>query len=148
MEMLTKFIPIIISLFGVFLSIYLFRRTEKSNLIPVLIFARISKGSWQIKNVGKGVAMSVIVAEKETEDKWGLQISFYPIASNGEIDVPFTSQGKGLVATYKDIKGNEYSTVCDLFENRFYETNKFPELNKGIDEQSFRDLKEDYRKTF
>jgi hypothetical protein len=148
MELFIALSSLVISFLAFGFSYYSFRRTQKDNIMPVLVFSRIRTDTWQIKNVGKGVAMSIIVASKESTGKWGNTVSFYPIALGGIVEIPWANKGENFAASYKDIKGNQYSSLCRFGENQFYETNEFPEFKSGMDEQSFRDMVEEYKRLF
>lgn len=96
--------------------------------MPVLVFTRVSGNRCQLANVGEGPAIGVILGDRLHEGKWESKVSCRPIAAGGEVDVDWIQHGYEVVAVYRDIRGNIYSTVCTLSENRFYESNKFPDL--------------------
>ena len=148
MQTIISIISLIISLIAIALSYYLFRKTRRANIMPVLVFSRISEKSWQLKNVGRGPALSIVVGERKKNDKWIPRVSFYPIAAGAAIEIPWFCQGDEFAATYADIEGKAYSTFCSMSDNRFFGKNRFPDLKPMLDEISWKAHQEEYRRMF
>jgi hypothetical protein len=141
-------LSLILSALAVLISYLLFRKAQVANIMPVLVFTRRSEAVWQIENVGRGPALSIAVGDKEEGGKWRWSVRCYPIAAGARIEVPWPSPGDELMTSYKDIKGNAYSTLCSMSENVFYEDNMFPDLKPSIDEHSLAAMIERYRRIF
>jgi hypothetical protein len=98
------------------------------NIRPTLVFFRIQDGderTWQLKNVGQGVAAYVRVHDFERDKKTiASRTRTYPIGPN---DPPrklvWVTHGGKLEALYTDVYGRRwYRTVCDENENEFSRT--------------------------
>jgi len=116
--------------------------------MPVLVFARISTNRWQLANVGHGPAVSIVVGDKASDGKWGYKVRCFPIAAGAQVSLDWLQHGDELVATYTDTRGNTYSSVCSNNENRFDQSNRFPDLVPSVDEYTLRAMREDYRRSF
>jgi hypothetical protein len=138
----------IVSVVSLALTYYLFRQTQRANIMPVLVFARTSTNRWQLANVGHGPALSIVVGDKAADGKWGYKVRCYPIAAGAQVPLDWLQYGDELVATYTDTRGNTYSSVCSMSENRLYQSNKFPDLVPTLDEFSLRAMREEYRGKF
>jgi len=136
----------LISLAALAVTCYLYRRTQRASIMPVLVFARIAERQWQMVNVGQGPALSIVVGDKAQGDKWGFKVRCFPIAAGAKVDLPWLQHGDQLVAVYTDIRGRAYSSVCGMSENRLYQSNKFLDLTPTLDEVSVRALQEEYRR--
>lgn len=138
----------IVSVVSLALTYYLFRQTQRANVMPVLVFARISTNRWQLANVGHGPAVSIVVGDKASDGKWGYKVRCFPIAAGAQVPLDWLHHGNELVATYTDTRGNTYSSVCSMNENRLYQSNRFPDLVPSVDEYSLRAMQEQYRRSF
>lgn len=116
--------------------------------MPVLVFARLSVKRWQLVNVGQGPALSIVVGDKAQDGKWANRVRYFPIAAGAAVELDSLQSGDQLVAVYSDIRGHSYSSVCSASENRFSQSNVFPDLVPTIDEVTLRTMREDYRRKF
>jgi hypothetical protein len=138
----------LVSLVSLALTYYLFRKTQRANIMPVLVFSRISTKRWQLANVGRGPAVSIVVGDKAPDGEWGYKVRCFPIAADANVELDWLQHGDELVAVYTDVRRNYYSTVCSMAENSFFQSNQFPDLRPTIDEATLRAMREDYRRKF
>jgi len=70
--------------------------------------------SWCIENVGNGPALNVLVAGGTNRLQWNQQdITLIPvIGKNTSRRLHWIKQKGALLATYKDIYGREYTSIC------------------------------------
>jgi hypothetical protein len=148
MQTLVLIVSPLISVGSLAVTIYLFRQTQRANIMPVLVFSRTSAKRWQLANVGNGPALSIVVGDRAPNDNWGTPVRYFPISAGAVVDVDSLQHGDELVAVYTDIRGNFYSTVCTMSDNRFYPSNKFPKLKATVDEVTLRAMREEYRRKF
>lgn len=139
---------LIVSFMALGLSYYSFRKTQRASIMPVLVFSRVSSNRWQLVNVGQGPAISIVVGDKTQQGDWGSRVRYFPISAGAAVDVDSIHDGDQLVAVYTDIRGNAYSSICSSSENRFCESNEFPDLTPTTDEVTLRTMREDYRRKF
>ena len=130
------------------LNYFLFRKTQRASIMPVLVFARIATNRRQLANVGQGPALSIVVGDKGPGGKWGNKVRYFPIAAGAAVELDSLQHGDELVVVYTDIRGNIYTSVCSASENRFFQSNEFPDLTPTIDEVTLRAMREDYRRKF
>ena len=138
----------IVSVASLALNYFLFRKTQRASIMPVLVFVRIAANRWQLSNVGQGPALSIVVGDQAPDGKWGNKVRYFPIAAGASVDVDSLQHGDKLVAVYADIRGNTYSSVCSASENKFSLSNDFPDLTPTIDEVTLRTMRDDYRRKF
>jgi len=141
-------ISIVIAATAVGISICSFRKTQRANIMPVLVFTRRSESRWQIENVGQGPALSITVGDKEQSGQWRWRVRCFPIAAGASIELPWPTAGDQFVASYTNVRGKAYSTLCSMNENHFFEKNKFPDLIPTIDEWSLQAMIQEYRRKF
>jgi hypothetical protein len=127
-------LPYIISLTALGFSIYSFRKNQKVNFMPILVFVRRTAKVWHVQNIGKGPAIAVEIASRRSGsggDQWGDVITFHPIAEGGSIDLDLIYLKNGLEfgAYYKDVKGRSYSSLYINGTNQFFER-KIKEFSK------------------
>jgi len=65
-----------------------------------------------------------------------------------ELQLPWPTAGDQFVASYTNVRGKAYSTLCSMNENHFFEKNKFPDLIPTIDEWSLQAMIQEYRRKF
>jgi hypothetical protein len=128
------------------LNYFLYRKTQRASIMPVLVFVRIAVNQWELANVGQGPALSIVVGDKSQSGKWGNKVRYFPIAAGASVDVDSLQHCDQLVAVYADIRGNAYSSVCSASENYFSLSNEFPDLTPTIDEVTLRTMREDYQR--
>ena len=148
MEIALPIISIIVSIIAIVVSYYSFRKSHKVSTMPVLIFSRRSEKIWQIQNVGQGPAVSLTVGYKHDDGKWGSIVRCYPIAAGASIELPWINQAIELGATYTDINGNTYSSICRSSVNQVYKNNRFPDWKVGLDEYGMREMRSRYKNMF
>jgi hypothetical protein len=138
----------VVAIASLALNYFLYRKTQRASVMPVLVFVRIAANRWQLANVGQGPALSIVVGDKAPDGKWGNKVRYFPIAAGAAVDVDSLQHGDQLIAVYTDIRGNTYSSVCSASENHFSRSNEFPDLTPTIDEVALRTMREDYRRKF
>ena len=121
----TEIFTLISSLIAIIFSAYMFFRTQKTSMIPVLVFVRVSEKKWQIQNVGKGPAVTVTIADKP-DGKWR-PLFFSPMAAGASLNLDALETKTDFGAVYTDINGDVYSTRFIKHIHIFSEGNLFPE---------------------
>src|SRR3954466_14728667 len=137
-----------VAVVSLILNYLLFRKTQRASTMPVLVFARVSAKRWQLVNVGQGPALSIVVGDKVKNGNWANRVRYFPIAAGAAVELDSLQDGDQFVAVYTDIRGNAYSSICSASENRFSQSNDFPDLTSTVDEVTLRTMREDYRRKF
>lgn len=144
----TEILALILSGIAIIISVLTFSRTQKTSMMPVLVFVRRSEKIWQIQNVGKGPAVTVKIADRDHKDnKWNA-ILFSPIAAGASLNLDTLGTETDFGAVYTDIKGNVYSSLYIKNINEFFEKNKFPEWKPHSTEWQRKESRENTRKMF
>jgi len=61
--------------------------------------------------------------------------------AGANVDLDLLQHGDQLVAVYSDILDNVNTSVCSANENRFFESNRFPDLTPTVDEVTIRAMR-------
>lgn len=113
-----------------------------------MIATRVAAKRWQLVNVGQGPALSIVVGDKAQNGKWANRVQYFPIAAGAAVELDSLQDGDQFVAVYTDIRGNAYSSFCSASENRFSQSNDFPDLTATVDEVTLKTMRENYRRKF
>lgn len=110
-----------ISILSFLMSIYAATRALRTSVRPVLIFHNAEYDperatSWVIENAGNGAAIEVIISGYLHGESWtGEDAVILPaLPKGGSRRLEWLDKRQELVATYKDIFGNHYTTECKL----------------------------------
>ena len=119
METVFSIISLFISLIAIIVVYLTFRGSHRTSVQPMIVFSNAPaevdyETSWCIENVGNGPALNVLVAGGTTHLKWNQQdITLIPvIGKNTNKRLIWIKQKGALLATYKDIYGYEYTSIC------------------------------------
>ena len=123
-----QFLALIASIVSVFLSTYYSHLGIKTNVRPTLVFVYDPNSGWALRNVGRGPALNVLVAYRESNtSEWQMPIRLYPLKNDDEIAVPwFGHDPEMLAVTYQDAHNAAYTSVCDNDLTTTYEGNRLP----------------------
>lgn len=133
---LLEMFTLALSIMAMGVSYYAATRTYRSGLRPFLIFYNSEfdpneKTSWTLENAGNGPAINVVVAgdsgPRITETSEAVVIPSIP--KDHSTRVGFLSVRNTLAATYSDVLGNEYTTICSDNRTTMYNSNMFPYLS-------------------
>lgn len=106
---------------------------------PVLVFSKQrNENYYDIKNVGKGVAMEPVVKSKYTIDSeehidgvnvrsWETQYIIYPLMAGFELSLEKAGKTPSLCAVYKDIFGKKYFTMIENDSNKVFSEDEIEE---------------------
>lgn len=129
-------ITIGVSMLALLFSVISFYRSYKTTIQPIIIFCNDAADkenitTWYAKNVGYGPAINVVLMGGDTIKIMGDEDSFIvPAMEVGMKErLNFLKKRNALVATYRDIKGRPYTTVCVQSNNKVYEKNLFPKVS-------------------
>lgn len=126
---------LIISLIAVLITLLIFRKTQKSSIRPYIVFFNSEKGmgdktSWCIENVGNGPALNILIAGGTNQFEWNHEdITLLPaMTCNISKRLQWVKLHGALLATYTDICGREYTSICVHNKHTITEGNSFPNL--------------------
>jgi hypothetical protein len=112
-------------------SIYRYQKEDEQNKsIPILIFKVNRNKKWAVQNVGKGVALNILVSYTEKKDQWLKPVKVYSIIEGQEIELGWFKASLQCGAEYFDMNGNVYKSICknddtefikDSSDNRIFE---------------------------
>jgi hypothetical protein len=106
-------------------SWYTHRDTARASARPVLIFSARTDSLWQVQNVGNGPALDVLVGDRNESGQYPRITGCYPLAAGASASLTWQQYPHGWAATYADIFGNVFTTVCADHKNNVYGFNRF-----------------------
>jgi hypothetical protein len=95
-----------------------------------LVFVYDGNSGWQIQNIGAGLALNIIIAKKDggstnsSAGDWINPVRIPPLKKDGAFPLHWDPQTNpdSLGATYEDMWGRKYTTICrrdlNLIESR------------------------------
>jgi hypothetical protein len=132
-------VPVVVSALALVVSFFGYRLTAVRGVKPVLVIVYRESG-WQVKNIGNGPALDVIVAERPEGGTWAHPMRVPPLAKDAELDLVLDDPNvKWIGARYSDIDGRVYSSECSEDLTRVVEGDRFPHWP---DQQILRDWTE------
>jgi hypothetical protein len=95
------------------ISYWLSLKTSISDIRPVLVFVYDGRKGWMLKNIGKGPALNIIVAQKKHET-WFNPVRIPPLSPDSEFFLQWLGHvnDTGLGANYNDFNDKQYSSTC------------------------------------
>ncbi|MEG6509920.1 hypothetical protein V6C03_13190 [Methyloligella sp. 2.7D] len=117
---------LIIAIFVPLLTYILYKRTRKADQRCLIVFRNVDfdpneESTWVIENVGKGVALDVLVGTADSEKRYDAgKWTEYPALPVGKV-YRLNLTGYELAAYYNDITGQSYRTVCCGHRNKIDE---------------------------
>ena len=93
-------------------------RAEQRDRMPVLAFVYDESQGWMLRNIGRGPALNIIVAQERPAGRWFAPVRVPPLPADGEVTCTWLGHvdDAGLGATYTDLLGGEdgtwYTTTC------------------------------------
>jgi hypothetical protein len=85
---------------------------------PVLVFSMVSTFRWEVRNVGAGPAINVIVSDVRADRDTETVTNCYPLAAGAASQLTWLRAGHELAALYTDVYGREFTTFCNGNTNR------------------------------
>lgn len=99
---------------------HLTEQVSVTDIKPVLIYEYSGETGWILRNVGKGPALNVLVAQKQPQASWFNPVRVPPLAAGSSFVPTWLGHVNttGLGATYTDVDGRKYSSTAgnDLTE--------------------------------
>lgn len=136
-----ELLPAIATIIAVVVSYYIFFRSVRANSKPVLIFTSRGKGTrWKLQNYGNGPAINILVAESETFTHWNEAVNCYPLAINQSVELIWVKRAEILAATYSNIYGEQFTSICQYNQTKVKKGNKFPKWESNKYEWTQREL--------
>ncbi len=120
-------ISAVLGMLALAISYLTYRGSLRAASRPVLIFSMVSTFRWELRNVGSGPAINVLVADIRSDGETESTTNCYPVSPGAAIDLHWIQAGNELAARYKDIYGVEHNCVCRS------NTNDIDERNLRID---------------
>jgi len=107
-------IPILLSMAALIISFRSYRVTAIRNVKPVLVIAYANESGWQLRNVGNGPALNVLVAQRHETGDWFEPVRVPPLASGDELHLTWLQHTniRWIGVTYNDVDGRVYSSEC------------------------------------
>lgn len=106
-------------------SIYRYQREDEQNKsIPILIFKVDNRRKWTVQNVGKGVALNILISSSKKQDSWDKPTKVYSIMEGAELKLPWISAALQLRADYFDMNKNTLSSICQNDDTEFVKNAK------------------------
>jgi len=140
-ELLKIIIPAIsalISTVAIFVTVRIFSRTVRSNFKPVLIFSsrgeETMRWGWKLQNYGNGPALNVLVADGYNLKNFHSIVNCYPLSKDASVDLLWAKKTGVLVATYSNIYGEQFTSICQHNQTRIIKKNIYPEWKSNNQE--------------
>jgi uncharacterized membrane protein len=101
------------------------REDESNKSIPILIFkVNAVKKVWVVQNVGKGVALNILVSYSKTQGNWEIPTKIYSLTENSEIELSWFEPSEQCSAMYYDYLENSFSSICQKDDTQFIKGGK------------------------
>ena len=106
--------------------IYIYQKEDESNKsIPILIFkVNATKKVWVVQNVGKGVALNILISYSKQLDSWEKPTKIYSLTENSELELFWFEPSLQCSAMYFDYLGNSFSSICQNDDTQFIKGGK------------------------
>lgn len=129
-ELVISIIALFVAGVSVVVSFYFSRLTSKTSVFPVLVFVYDKEHGWEIRNVGKGPALNVIVAQSNGEN-WDMPTSCYPIDAGDNLKIPWVGHDPyQLGVSYCDAHNRCYTSICKDDLTRISNGVRLPQWDK------------------
>lgn len=86
---------------------------------PALVFVYGHESGWQVQNIGAGPALNIVIGKKEgglasSRGRWTEPVRIPPLKKDGSFPLHWDPENNthGLGATYEDMWGRRYTTLC------------------------------------
>ena len=119
----------LISSLALYLSRKQFARNQQTSIVPVLAFTRRDSQVWELKNIGRGPAVKVLVGSRDKDGNWPTICRHYHIGVGNSVFLKWIKKKDGdhVAATYEDFESRQYSVHFHGAETEWHERNIFPE---------------------
>jgi hypothetical protein len=119
-----------VSIISVCFSIIKGRYDLINGVKPVLVFVYDQATGWEVRNIGAGPALNVVIAEKGggAGSHWVNPVRIPPLKKDGSFGLDWAPHTNvdWLAATYDDIGRRSYTTTCGDDLNVISEGNHLP----------------------
>jgi hypothetical protein len=131
-ELLISIIALVVAIISTGASVYFSKLNIRTDVFPALVLAYDSNNGWEIRNIGNGPAINIIVSHQEHDaSDWIKPTRIYPISKDGDLRLYWVGNNPDKIAVaYSDINGNEYTSFTN---------DDLTKINKGNQLPSFKD---------
>jgi hypothetical protein len=134
-QLLISGLSLILSLVAIGVTYYSFRATHRTSVQPMLVFSNTGKDDrgtdvWFVENVGNGAAVNVVLTGGDTKLNWNKnEVALIPALARGNrMRLGWITSLGALLASYSDVFGRHYTSVCVGNRNTISKGNRYPEL--------------------
>ena len=127
-ELLISIIALVVAIVSTIISVYFSKLNIRTDIFPVLVLAYDPKNGWEIRNIGNGPAINIMVSHQEHgETKWIKPTRIYPISKDGKVHLKWVGYNPNKIAvTYSDIHKNNYTSITNDDLTEIKNGNKLP----------------------
>jgi len=131
-ELLISIIALVVAIISTGASVYFSRLNIRTDVFPALVLTYDSDNGWEIRNIGNGPAINIIVSHQEHDSNdWIKPTIIYPIPKDGNLNLSWVGINPDKIAVaYSDINGNDYTSITN---------DDLTKINKGNQLPSFKD---------
>jgi hypothetical protein len=124
-------LPLLLSTLALLVSFLGYRLTAVRNVKPAIVVS-YSKDGWQLKNVGNGPALNVLVAQRRETGAWVCPVRVPPLGQGDQLHLFWMGHTnvRWIGATYADIDGRPYSSECSDDLTRISVGSVFPQWSE------------------
>ena len=111
-------VSVLVALVALVISYVTYRGALRAASRPVLVFSMVSTFRWEVRNVGGGPAIDVVIADVRRDGDTESVTNCYSLAAGAASDLNWLRAGHELAVLYTDVFGREFTTVCNGNTNR------------------------------
>ncbi len=95
---------------------------QRVEVRPYLIFKVLpQKKIWAVKNVGRGVALNVLITNSQEREEWDVPVKIYSLMPEEVLEITWFGPSIQCRGVYFDIHENVYTSTCENDETSFVE---------------------------
>jgi len=131
-ELIISIVALVVAIASTIASVYFSKLNIRTDIFPVLVLVYDAKDGWEIRNIGNGPAINIIVSHQEHgTNEWIKPTRIYPIPKDGKINLSWVGYNPDKIAvTYSDIHEKQYTSITDEDLTEIKDTNELPSWKK------------------